>query len=596
MKPIILLLFASFGTVYSSAQHNIGIGTSTPDGSSKLEISSDNAGLLIPRLTAAQRMSIANPANGLLVFDTDSAAFAYRTGSIWLFLRGSETKANSWITSGNKGTGNDDFIGTSDDQPLRFKINNVKAALLDSATYNTGFGFKVLDSVTTGKFNAAFGYKAFVRNTEGNYNTAIGVQTLRSNISGASNIAIGASSLYNNSSGNASVAVGDSALYSYHGHEGHNTAIGAKALSANSLGAYNIAIGYLAADSSLNGNYNLIIGNAAGHKNSGSWVTIIGTDAGKKNQASGNVFVGSSAGQENSMGSSNSFLGDNAGALNTIGYRNTAMGSFAMANNATGNDNAVFGASALNHNTTGVSNTAIGAFSLYSNMTGGANTANGQQALNLNTTGNYNTATGYYALYNNTTGSSNTAFGYGADVAAGDLINATAIGYGAVVNASNKIRLGNASTTVIEGQVAFTSPSDGRFKTNITENVKGLDFILKLRPIIYNFQARKYDAFTKTGELNELKFAAYNNYSEAEKIRHNGFIAQEVEIAAQQAGYDFDGIIAPKNDKGTYGLSYAQFVVPLVKAIQEQQQLLQNQQQQIDALTKEIQLLKEKSK
>ena len=105
MKQIILLLITSVATLYSTAQNNnIGIGTTAPDASSKLEISSNNSGLLIPRLTAAQRMSISSPANGLLVFDTDSVAFAYRTGGTWLFLKGSDTKANDWSTTGNAGT------------------------------------------------------------------------------------------------------------------------------------------------------------------------------------------------------------------------------------------------------------------------------------------------------------------------------------------------------------------------------------------------------------------------------------------------------------------------------------------------------------
>jgi len=50
--------------------------------------------------------------------------------------------------------------------------------------------------------------------------------------------------------------------------------------------------------------------------------------------------------------------------------------------------------------------------------------------------------------------------GSGAGVAFDDLTNATAIGFQAVADASNKIRLGNTSVTVIEGQVPFTFPSD----------------------------------------------------------------------------------------------------------------------------------------
>jgi hypothetical protein len=216
-------------------------------------------------------------------------------------------------------------------------------------------------------------------------------------------------------------------------------------------------------------------------------------------------------------------------------------------------------------------NTATGVGALIVSN-GTDNTADGVSSLVSNTSGSQNTAVGSGALYDNTTGIGNTAIGYLAGVnAPGNYSNATAIGYNARVNAGNKIRLGNSAVTVIEGQVAYTFPSDGRFKTAITESVKGLEFIMKLRPVIYNFQTQKYDAFINGG-TNE-RFASKIDYTESENIRHNGFIAQEVEKAAKETGYEFDGVIAPKNAKEAYGISYSQFVVPLVKAVQEQQVL-----------------------
>ena len=88
-----------------------------------------------------------------------------------------------------------------------------------------------------------------------------------------------------------------------------------------------------------------------------------------------------------------------------------------------------------------------------------------------------------------------TCIGYNADVSGVALTNATALGNGATVNASNKVRIGNAAVSVIEGQVAWSYPSDGRFKLNVTEEVKGLDFIKLLRPVVYNFDTRKYTEF-----------------------------------------------------------------------------------------------------
>ncbi len=77
-------------------------------------------------------------------------------------------------------------------------------------------------------------------------------------------------------------------------------------------------------------------------------------------------------------------------------------------------------------------------------------------------------------------------------------------------------------------------------------------------------------------------FASQQDFSRSESIRHSGFVAQEVEKAAKEAGYDFNGIIVPENDRQTYSLSYAQFVVPLVKAVQEQQIIIENLKKQVE--------------
>lgn len=68
------------------AQDNVGIGTTTPNASSILELSSNNKGLLITRLTTAQRNAIASPATGLVIFNTDNNNFEYYSGSVWVTL------------------------------------------------------------------------------------------------------------------------------------------------------------------------------------------------------------------------------------------------------------------------------------------------------------------------------------------------------------------------------------------------------------------------------------------------------------------------------------------------------------------------------
>jgi hypothetical protein len=60
-----------------------------------------------------------------------------------------------------------------------------------------------------------------------------------------------------------------------------------------------------------------------------------------------------------------------------------------------------------------------------------------------------------------------------------------------------------------------------------------------------------------------------------------------VEAAAREAGFDrFSGVDAPKNDRDYYGIRYSEFVVPLVKAVQELSEIVEQQQKQIDILLK----------
>ena len=116
-----------------------------------------------------------------------------------------------------------------------------------------------------------------------------------------------------------------------------------------------------------------------------------------------------------------------------------------------------------------------------------------ESALLNNTLGAFNTASGAGALYYNTTGYYNTAVGYfsGPDNDYSDLSNTGAFGYNAKVGVSNSIRIGNTSITLIGGAVAWSNFSDGRFKTNVQNNVPGLNFILRLNPVTFSWDMQK---------------------------------------------------------------------------------------------------------
>ena len=114
---------------------------------------------------------------------------------------------------------------------------------------------------------------------------------------------------------------------------------------------------------------------------------------------------------------------------------------------------------------------------------------------------------------------------------------------------------------------------DGRCKSNIHEDVPGLACINKLKPVTYKLEVKKLDQFL--GRKDSLMNTMQPGYAIAEKKIHTGFVAQDVEKAAFELHYDFDGVNHPQNDKDNYSLVYSQFVPSLVKAVQEQQLLIE---------------------
>ena len=94
--------------------------------------------------------------------------------------------------------------------------------------------------------------------------------------------------------------------------------------------------------------------------------------------------------------------------------------------------------------------------------------------------------------------------------------------------------------------------------------------------------------FNKTPDSLRLPEAERQKAAELQ----TGFIAQEVEQAARSVGFDFHGVDKPKNENDHYGLRYAEFVVPLVKAVQEQQKMIENLKEKVEKQEAEIERLK----
>ncbi|MBI3221120.1 MAG: tail fiber domain-containing protein, partial [Bacteroidetes bacterium] len=279
-----------------------------------------------------------------------------------------------------------------------------------------------------------------------------------------------------------------------------------------------------------------------------------------------NTAVGISSQEGAVTGSNNTTLGFFTLAGGTSGGNNTAVGSNSMRASTTGSNNTGVGAGAIGRGT-GDGNTAIGSGSLTRMGTGSGNTALGANAgySALQADGNDNNTLVGFGAGQEIVGSNNTLIGYQTNLSAAGFTNATAIGYTTVVNASNKVRIGNTSVTVIEGQVSFTAASDRRFKKDIQPIEEGVEFIKKLKPVSYQL---KLDA---TGKTNW------------------GFIAQDIEalIGTQNAVLTVGG-----DSARSLGLRYTDFVAPLVRAVQEQQNRIEILEAKIKQLNEDNNLLK----
>jgi len=333
-----------------------------------------------------------------------------------------------------------------------------------------------LPNVIIGGSNTAIGFLALPGNT-GFGNTASGGNALRFNTTGANNTASGSNALRTNTEGNNNTASGVNALFS-NTTGNNNTASGLNALAGNTNGISNTASGRSALES-----------NTTGRRNTASGVNALLFNNGNDNTASGVNAL-----ENNTTGSNNTASGVNALLFNTTGFSNTASG-----------------VNALENNTTGSGNTASGADALLNNTTGSRNTASGVNALVSNIDGVNNTASGLGALQSNTNGSANTAIGAFANVSGGNLFNATAIGASAVVNASNKVRIGNSQVTVIEGQVAFSFPSDKTTKEHFLP-VDGEEVLKKIGGLAltsWNFIGHDAKHFRHYGPMAQDFFAAF---------------------------------------------------------------------------------------
>jgi len=549
-------------------------------------------------LAGAARVVV--PASGLVIGST-----AVTSTAAELNVLDPALKENSSIWIGSDPTGNTGY---------------------GAASYNTAIGVEAAEELTTGDYNTAVGFRAgggasAAAVTSGS-NTSVGAHALEAITTGDLNVAIGASALRSNVLGDRNVAVGSNALYAANpasNADTYNVAVGLNAAFGLTTGVQNTFVGSLAGAEVTTGDYNTHVGyNSGGGLSAVAYAGEYNTSIGRNSlayirTASNNTALGFGTLEKLASASNNTAVGGAALQNLTSGEGNVAVGGYSGDAITSGGVNTLVGYQSGTSLTTSQYNVAVGHSALYSATTGNLNIALGYKALYDNTVGDRNTAVGYEALRDLEPASNaamyNVALGFkaGTPASAGTAftgINNTLAGSfagseitsgsnnlflgkdsgltgspgGNITTGSNEIVLGDENISEAHIQVDWTVASDARDKTDFAALDIGLDFVKSLKPVTY-----KWDKRSKYGDITAADYdlnAQNPDGTHKEDWLDIGFKAQEVEALEIASGYNKDNktnlVSSHSGDGKQMGLQYSKFVPILVKAVQEQQALIES--------------------
>jgi len=397
---LLILLFVSPSLVGQGVA--INATGAPPDASAMLDVQSGTKGVLIPRMSTAQRIVIPAPAIGLLVYDTSTRSYWFKGVVGWVEL------TDNW--HGLQDVDHDTKVQVEespDEDIIRFDIGGVEAMVLGESSQgatrlNLGPDLNLFVGHNAGLnsvpgWNTFLGYEAGYQNTTGYSNTFTGFGSGATNLNGFQNTFVGMNSGHNNAAANGNTFTGYSA--GYNSIADRNTFYGFEAGLANRTGLYNTVIGGEAA------------GNNLANRNMGNGNSLLGYEAGQSaNGLIENVLVGYRAGYNITNAVRNVLIGANAGYSMLTAYGNVAMGPGALRTNVSGSLNVSIGDSTL-YNNTASGNVALGSKAGLNNTTGSGNTFLGRRAGGNNTTGGNNTFVGDKAGINNSKGIGNVALG-----------------------------------------------------------------------------------------------------------------------------------------------------------------------------------------
>jgi hypothetical protein len=405
---VLLIMLLSI-SAYS--QNNVSITDETSheaDASAVLDIYSTSKGVLVPRLSSSNIALISNPAEGLLVYNTDVNSFYFYNGITWIDL----SSAGSSIWSLNSGNGavylNESYsmVGIGTDDPMsRLSVMAGNGANPDDAI------FEIKDEHGEPIFRVTSeGVRVFIKDfnkgVSGGF--AVGKYGAAKDVPDTAYLIITPDSTRVYAEETEKGVAGGFAVGKYGAAKGtaenflhlteDNYLIGHRAGDSLTTGLYNLFLGYEAGISDMTGGSNIFLGYQSGYSN-------------KSGDA--NVFIGNNSGRHNTTGYYNVYIGNDAGSLGTEGTFNVCVGNSAGQDITTGTSNVLIGRNARENILSSGNNVILGAESGAGTTVGtGGNVYIGYKTANSNQDGNSNVMIGGETGFHNLSGRNNTFIGY----------------------------------------------------------------------------------------------------------------------------------------------------------------------------------------
>lgn len=377
--------------------------------------------------------------------------------------------------------------------------------------------------------------------------------------------------------------------------------VGYKAGTLNTTGSQNVGVGFWSFGQSATGDNNTGLGyESCRNLLNGGFNTALGALSGR-GAAGGdnNTWVGAYAG----YGPSNGAGVTTFNGMTCIGHESLTLGNYNVAVGERSRAGAVAlpseGSVAIGYNTQAygtVASVAIGHTAIASESRavalGQGAVAKGEQSTSIgalsSAPGQYVTSVGAQAG-SGTTGTNNTFVGAQAGAGANAFVNCTALGVQATVTGSNQVQIGNSATTVY-AYGTVQNRSDLRDKADVEETKLGLDWIMGLKPIQGRWDMREdYRVRDEDGNITEIE-----KDGSKKRIRlHQWFGAQDVIEHCKNQGVEFGGVQDHALDGGDDVLSigYDEFIPPIVKAMQEQNARMDEQDARLSRIEEMLKAL-----